>query len=406
MKFRILLLLLFALRLKASPATVSSQWIQTSAAFGAPIIAMTSDTSGRIIAMTRDHLFRSDDSGTHWTDITIAFANLGSFTSIGSNGSDLIIGMRLKNNTGAVYRTTDQTNWTLIFESEAVLSVSSGPLGLFAGTVDGLYRNVGTSWNKVLSSVQLQDIATSASGDVYAATNAGIFHSSDSGRTFDPANGPITTIVKLAAIDSSFIFAETVFNALTVRSSNRGLTWDTLQSAPVNTNGVAIAVDSARNIYSAATITPATKILKRSLDSGDTWNSLLNGITDPILTSFTATHKYIYVGTTSGRIFRLQTYFDPPPQIVHTAPAFLNSRIIPNPARTYATLEFDLAESESIQIGLFDLLGRPVLTLNSKHFPAGSHSQVIQLGDLLPFEYIYQVRGSKSRFSGKLLIAR
>lgn len=59
----------------------------------------------------------------------------------------------------------------------------------------------------------------------------------------------------------------------------------------------------------------------------------------------------------------------------------------PNPVSDQLSLEFNIIEPTSLSIELFDITGRSVLSLISREYSAGVHTEILDIGDLQPGKY-------------------
>ncbi len=78
----------------------------------------------------------------------------------------------------------------------------------------------------------------------------------------------------------------------------------------------------------------------------------------------------------------------------------------PNPVRDRSTIEFDLPEPDRVQITLFNLLGREVLTLARATYPAGTHRVEGDFSSLTAGIYLYQLKTDNKVLAKKLIIVK
>ena len=64
----------------------------------------------------------------------------------------------------------------------------------------------------------------------------------------------------------------------------------------------------------------------------------------------------------------------------------------PNPFNPVTTLEFDIPENAAIQLALFDLSGREVMTIIDRELSAGHYRFQLDGRDLVSGIYIYQIQ--------------
>ena len=83
----------------------------------------------------------------------------------------------------------------------------------------------------------------------------------------------------------------------------------------------------------------------------------------------------------------------------------------PNPAPSASRLSYDLAEVSDVDVAVYDLLGRRVLTVQAQAQPTGSHETRIDSGSLASGVYVVQTRlspqaGQPLVFTHKLTVVR
>ncbi len=207
-----------------------------------------------------------------------------------------------------------------------------GGVALFGTTIfaavagAGVYRFGGSFWEKVnggLTSLQLAALAVDGNGSVYAGTAAGVFKSTDDGKTWVPKTvglpqGSNAAITALAAGPS---VPETLYAGTTVglfRSTDGGETWSQLDPFPGFVFSVtSVAVDPLvpSRVYADGAKQPPCFPLclpiaflpevVRSLDGGATW-SPTNGIAFNLVRALVATSTLpsrIFAGTASRGVF-------------------------------------------------------------------------------------------------------
>jgi len=195
------------------------------------------------------------------------------------------------------------------------------PPFVYAGTqAGGVFASStrAASWNASntgLTNLQVNALAVSASGDaLYAATNGGVFKSTDGAAHWAPVGGsPGSFAIRSLAMDpenEAVLFAGGALGTL-FRSTDGGASWSPVYSAP-NATISAIAVDpgSSSNVYAAASSTvaqppgtPAPGSFLKSTDGGATWAASSNGLPGIAVTSITVDPRAsarVYVTNSQG----------------------------------------------------------------------------------------------------------
>ncbi|HVZ41034.1 MAG TPA: T9SS type A sorting domain-containing protein [Candidatus Kapabacteria bacterium] len=86
--------------------------------------------------------------------------------------------------------------------------------------------------------------------------------------------------------------------------------------------------------------------------------------------------------------------------------AGLADRVFPNPASTAAVIEYRLARASSVQLRVYDLVGRPVATLVDGVQEAGTHAATLDTGDLPEGTYFYRIQAGTASARGRVVVAR
>ncbi|RMF58647.1 MAG: T9SS C-terminal target domain-containing protein, partial [Bacteroidetes bacterium] len=73
-------------------------------------------------------------------------------------------------------------------------------------------------------------------------------------------------------------------------------------------------------------------------------------------------------------------------------------------AASRTTIPFELPESASVEIRLFDLQGRQMMTLTRGHFEAGRHEIGLDVSTLPSGAYFYEVRTGNGQRQTRMLM--
>ncbi|MBR5029061.1 MAG: T9SS type A sorting domain-containing protein, partial [Bacteroidales bacterium] len=79
-------------------------------------------------------------------------------------------------------------------------------------------------------------------------------------------------------------------------------------------------------------------------------------------------------------------------------------KVYPNPAATYAHIDFTVGESTNVDIQLFDMSGRVVYTKSLGKVMAGTHAQVIPCENLNKGVYVVRVAAGTQPMTSKLIV--
>ncbi|RMG92519.1 MAG: T9SS C-terminal target domain-containing protein [Chloroflexi bacterium] len=78
----------------------------------------------------------------------------------------------------------------------------------------------------------------------------------------------------------------------------------------------------------------------------------------------------------------------------------------PNPFNPATTIRYDLSTAASVELTVFDLLGRQVRTLVHEQQPAGSYRVTFDASGLPGGVYIYRLKTDRATFQKKMILLR
>jgi hypothetical protein len=87
-------------------------------------------------------------------------------------------------------------------------------------------------------------------------------------------------------------------------------------------------------------------------------------------------------------------------------PTFALSPINPHPLRGSATIEYELSEAGSVQLMVFDVLGRRVATVRDGYQDAGVHTAPFNARKLAPGLYFIRLTSGTSSLSQRVTVVR
>ena len=182
------------------------------------------------------------------------------------------------------------------------LAVNSGG-DIFAATEQGIFRSIdnGATWIVIgLNLKDVRSIVIDNSGDLYAGTwGFGTFKSTDNGATWNVINNGLTSSIvsSLSITSGSKLFAGT-FGGGIYKSTDQGASW-AHQSLGYNLIW-ALGVTSTDVLFAGS----YGNGLFRSTDDGTSWSLLTNGINAPYIYSIQIDlHDNIYVSSWTSGVF-------------------------------------------------------------------------------------------------------
>lgn len=190
----------------------------------------------------------------------------------------------------------------------------------------------------------------------------------------------------LVALQDSVVLAAT--NQGIFRSTDNGLSWQEAgpDSGCYNT---LIATDSGYVIVDAKYI---------SIDGGRTWNEMNSPPSGHVLSMATDEHEILYVGTFGWGVFRsslpLKVGLDRT-----TTPTRSSVSLYPNPTRGELYADLSLEEPHLVTAILYDSLGRKKAFLLSQEFSSGRHQVKLDITGHPPGTYLVEMRtGAKRQY--------
>ncbi len=263
------------------------------------------NSTGDLFAGTDDGIFRSEDNGDSWTLITEAPLDNTINRLAVSPGDDIFAGTYWSE----LYRSTDNGgSWTQVdYASGWCLYIDASGTIYHDLSGGGLRRSAtnGDSWTTIgMEGFWIIAVTTDASGNVFCATDKGVYRSSNGGSSWEQINnGLVAPIVQSLGISSTGdLFAGIIGSIFS--SSNKGEEWlesnDGLEAADFLDNVMAIVTDDAGNMYAGIWGIG----IFRSTDDGVSWSEANNGLTVTAVRNVTIhANGDLYVATNSG-IFR------------------------------------------------------------------------------------------------------
>lgn len=244
------------------------------------INALAAGSDGTVYAATGPSVHRTTDGGETW-----GAADLPSCVALMVTPKAVYAGTLF-----GFFRSTDKgASWVLIpsISQYPIDVLSRAGNTLFACGIGGMFISTdGTSW---MPSYALQKtvyaLSTDSSGSVYAATNDGIYRSTDQGKTWKHQSGegatfrPFTSCIASDGGANLYVGVGSSDFSYIARSSNRGDTWP-----PPPDRGIAVAevyhlfVDKDNALYAST-----DRGLYRTRNKGNAWEHVASQLDDGFL---------------------------------------------------------------------------------------------------------------------------
>lgn len=257
---------------------------------------------------------------------------------------------------------------------------------------------------------------TSYDDNVYAgATDNIIYKSTNMGEEWSPLNlgNPIDSDIAISCIvvNKENIFVGTnldsdpPFNLPNgiYRSTDSGLTWATANNGLTDLNITDIAINDS--LVVVGTDSSGVFISK---DNGDTWSSFNTGLPNSHIYSLGINDDYLYVGIFGGvwrcSLSDIITSVNPKPNNLVTN--YSLSQNYPNPFNPTTTIEFAIPNKAFAKIVVYNLLGEEVKTLLNEQRNAGRHSVQFDGSSLSSGIYYYRLVANEFIETKKLVLIK
>ncbi len=339
-------------------------------------IAVDPTNSDHVLAAKLE-IVETTDGGANW-HIRWSMQNLidqGASQDLIKPGAPVIV--FAPSDVSTVYIGYGHENCLLYHENEC----TSTPLGIL------ISKDGGTTWNlsedNQISQLNIFGIAVdyNDASHVYAATEAGLYESADSGENWTIISGTLESrqihAVAINPSDPQEIFVSVHRDGI-YRSSDGGASWQhRIAGLEANSSIHNIVFDPtnpdnlfASDLYSG---------VYRSTDGGDIWIKINEGLQSRAARSLaiSADGQHLYLGTNEDGVQRLDVSGNPlridsdnanNPKLRD----FALGQNFPNPFNPSTSITFELLKDADITISIYDVRGRLVRTLLNQSMTKGS----------------------------------
>jgi photosystem II stability/assembly factor-like uncharacterized protein len=377
-------------------------WLNPPSLTGAWVTSLIKGSDSTLLAGTLgNYIFQTTDDGNSWSQQVIPGLTNGQVICLAAMPtSNLIAGT----DGGGIYSSTDQGQ---IWHSSSngldtnlyVFSISVEPNGTIvagcnpsAATSGGIYSstNGGTQWTLLTSTTgNVYSTAVLPDGHIFAGTNDGeLYVSTDNGITWRDTLLSTTLIRCLIPTQAGYLLAGTDYPGGLYRSTDHGASWTELpfNSAVSFTCGV---TDSTAGTF-VGTWGQGTY---RSTDNGSSWTQVIDGLTDlNVLSLAFDAAGHLYAGTQSSGVFKSSSSLTAVKENPSTVPStFVLNQNYPNPFNPTTTINFDLKETSTVHLTIFNVLGQRVKEFELGRMSAGTYSQVVDMSRFASGVYFYRI---------------
>ncbi|HTK82711.1 MAG TPA: YCF48-related protein [Bacteroidota bacterium] len=294
---------------------LGSTWSSISNGMAATSIAsLCVIPGGTSVAARLGDVFRSTDNGLNWTNREIDVVDYNQSSVIRSDSGNYFFA-----NSYGVYRSTDDAlTWTSVsgsigFDFYGLITTAEG--AILAGS-RYLYRSSdeGATWAMVLSDpVSTYDFARLRTGELFAGTAAGIYRSTNDGRSWQAFSDSFHTryVASIVVYGDSTLYAGIGGQTGGIyRSTNHGSSWKLVFHDNASNPDYHLSINRNGDVYAAI----SRQDVRRSTDGGSTWSLMNDEISDrePLCIQIAKDH-FAYVGTARGGVYRTVSWTLRPP---------------------------------------------------------------------------------------------
>jgi photosystem II stability/assembly factor-like uncharacterized protein len=364
---------------------MGSSWNKSMAGFpaGSSIESMLA-TNDFIFAGTRDGVYRTGDNGVSWTKLggandTVNYSGVRGLCEL--NGA-IYAGMRIQFR-ATVYKSIDAgQTWTrsgsglpdnLVF----IDALTTSNDNIIAATDEGIYysSDEGDSWH--LANAPNLSIPYVAAGGGYAYAilpNQGIYKSADGGVNWSLSLGSTVDYVRLAAVDN-FVYAGSFFQGARY-SSNNGSSWFVSGGFPSDASIFALAPVGNGIVLAGTDLGP--NWIYASFNDGVSYSPYSQGLGERAdAEAFAVNDSFMFAGTDYHGVWRR---LRPGVVSVQTSPEvpqiFNLAQNFPNPFNPTTTIQYTLPHRAKVLLKIYDVLGNEIRTLIDETQSSGIKSVV------------------------------
>ncbi len=392
------------------------------------IKTITTDQSNKLIVGTGNGVFRSDDNGT-----SSYYYGLGSKIIISTEitpGGTIFAGTA----GSGLYAISDgEADWTPVMSGidpdESIWDMYTDDSTLFAATENGVYESSdgGITWTHAgLEGKQVRSLASCSTGELFAATpNDGVFMRSSSTSTWILTNESTSDLVinKMVVNSEDTIFLATSGQNV-MCSSDRGATWLHLSTPDftpydnLDTFIPELLLDDEGNLY-------ATSMNRAfvSEDNGQTWADYVSISLSinrmailPDGTIFIGVEYYhphqihnsgLFRSTDDGNSWtRVIPDLSKPASVKEEQPVPYTLVSYPNPFNAVTTIQYMIGEPGFVSISAYNIIGQKVDMVLEEYKNKGTYIAHWDAAEFSSGIYFIVLTGSKRHISTKTILLR
>lgn len=384
-----------------------AQWVQVNTGLGNRTIGALLSSDDTLYAGSEAGVYRSTNFGNNWSLISSGLPSFTEFLCIVRSGSSLVAG----GNHFGVWRSSDLgVSWTRILNgvdsSDYVHALTTDGSTVYASigfpASVGISTDNGATWTKSTNGLSTSATFTGVArlGSTLFAMHEilGPYFSTDNGGSWTLLAGVIFAQDKNALMESGGSLCAAT-NTGIFRSTNAGATWTHVLTSDIITGFST----------SGATLYAVGRSQYKSTDSGQSWILLDNsGLPGSVPGTLQIAGGFAFVNMGGVGIYRretsqltgVSTLSDPRPSQVDLEQNY------PNPFNPSTTIAFTIPQTSFTTLRVYDILGREVATLVNEVRPGGRHTERFDATGLASGTYVYRLTTSSHAMARKLLLMR
>jgi len=280
-------------------------WTRLNGPYGGDAVDILTGPSGNLYALRNEGVYVSPDNAESWTRLPESMVNSNLSMDISSTGT-IYVG---KSSGGIWWTPNNGQSWDFnpihiaphsgLWASVVVTKVS--PAGhVYINSYVSF--NGGTTFNQIQigSPAKLPADYAFNSGLVYAATNSGVFYSSDNGSSWTNINGNPSVLNVTTLMFDNNILITGIKGSGVYRTSDNGSSWEPINNGITDFNISKIYRDE-QNYYYAGTYDGN---VFRSVNSGSSWTLIYSSEAGNTINSISAENGNIFLSTRNYGVLR------------------------------------------------------------------------------------------------------
>lgn len=270
------------------------------------VTALMNDSSNVLYVTTQDHgVFYSYNNGGVWRDFNTSLPTVNVTCIAVTSTNHFFTGTKSNGLFRAIGRGAEWKQITSLDTTEEITAVTIGPNNeVIVGTKSGVHISTddGQHWSDADIGIWMRGVqrVTATRNNIYfAQSDLGVYASSDSGRSWTLQSTSVpTTVDSLHAMgaDSLGNLYEATERGL-LRSTNNGRTW----SVSSTNKAYSFGADRRNRVYFG---TRANGAVQRSLDSGKTFQQVINYNQSDHPSTILIVDTEVYAGMSSGSVYQ------------------------------------------------------------------------------------------------------